>query len=135
MSVHLSVCPQGGTPPGQGWGTPPGQGWGTPARSSWGDPTWPGRGGYPSHIQMGGTLARSVSGVPSQVQTGGGTPSNLGWGVPLPGPEGGTPQQRYPPHRVPPWQGVPPQYRAADGVLDTPRSVCLLRSRRRTFLW
>ena len=27
----------------------------------------------------------------------------------------------------------PPQYRTADGVLDTPRSVCLLRSRR-TFL-
>ena len=36
------------------------------------------------------------------------------------------------------WGSAPPphhpQDRTADGVLDTPRSVCLLRSRRRTFL-
>ena len=37
---------------------------------------------------------------------------------------------------VPPSQGWgTPRDRAADGVLDTPRSVCLLRSRRRTFLF
>ena len=29
----------------------------------------------------------------------------------------------------------PSRYRTADGVLDTPRSVCLLRLRRRTFLF
>ena len=30
--------------------------------------------------------------------------------------------------------GGPPRYRTTNGVLDTPRSVCLLRSRRRSFL-
>ena len=30
--------------------------------------------------------------------------------------------------------GYPTSYRITDGVLDTPQSVCLLRSRRRTFL-
>ena len=30
------------------------------------------------------------------------------------------------------WVGIPPS--VTDGVLDTPRSVCLLRSRRRIFL-
>ena len=55
-----------------------------------------------------------------------------GWGVPL---RGGTPPQ-VPPigpgQGYPCWGGTPP--RVADGVLDTPQSVCLLRSRRRTFL-
>ena len=38
--------------------------------------------------------------------------------------------------RVLPGQGwgTPPRDRTADGVLDTRRAVCLLRSRRRTFL-
>ena len=84
-----------------------------------------------------------------------------GWGVPWPGPDGrysgipsvkngvplwtwtgvyctqiqmgGTPG--YPLVGVTPHQGVPPRYRRTDGELDTPRSVCLLRSRRRTFLF
>ena len=51
----------------------------------------------------------------------GGTPARTrGGGVPQPGPMGG---------------GYPTSYRITDGVLDTPRSVCLLRSRRRTFLF
>ena len=95
MLVDPSVCPQGGTPPGQAGGTPAR---GVPQPS----PT----GGYPSQVQMGGTLARSDGGVPEV----GYPPSQVRWGVsPLPGD------------------------RTADGVLDTPRSVCLLRSRR-TFL-
>ena len=40
-------------------------------------------------------------------------------------------QGRYLPGLPPP----PPTDRAADGVLDRPRSVCLLLSRRRTFLY
>ena len=50
---------------------------------------------------------------------------------PQPGP-GGYPG--YPGQGVPPAGGYPPPpFRETDGVLDTPRSVCLLRSRR-TFL-
>ena len=96
---------------------------------------------------------------------GGGTPRYLpppGQGTyppPHPGPDGagGTPrylppshpgQGTYPPVQVqmggrgnprylsPPQAKVPtPQDRTAHGVLDTPRSVCLLRLRRRTFLF
>ena len=42
----------------------------------------------------------------------------------------GVPKGTYPPAKVP-----TPRDRTAYGVLDTPRSVCLLRSRRRTFLY
>ena len=76
-------------------------------------------------------------------------PSDLAGGY----PDGGVPPPRVPPHQtwpggtppqVPPLSsdlaggypdggGTPPQ--VTDGVLDTPRSVCLLRSRRRTFLF
>ena len=75
-----------------------------------------GGGGYPSQVQTGGPQPGpdGGGGYPGQVQTGG--------GVPQPGPDRGV--------LVPP----PPRYRTTDGVLDTPRSVCLLRSRRRTFL-
>ena len=69
----------------------------------------------------------------------------LGWGTPIwPGQMGSPPsgevRMGYPPiwpgqYGVPPARdGVPPRDRRAVGVLDTPRSVCLLRSRRRTFL-
>ena len=44
--------------------------------------------------------------------------------IPQPGPGGGG---------YPCQGGTPP--RVTDGVLDTPQSVCLLRSRRRTFLF
>ena len=96
--------------------------------------TWPGPGG-------GGTPARSsrAEGTPPRVPP----PVRPGQGVPL---LGGTPPQVPPPIRpgrgvypccgsTPPWvppHQTPPQ--VTDGVLDTPRSVCLLRSRRRTFL-
>ena len=52
---------------------------------------------------------------------------------PPPGPDGGegVPQDTYPSVKVP----TPPRDRTAYGVLDMPRSVCLLRSRRGTFLW
>ena len=53
------------------------------------------------------------------------------WGT-LPG----VPHLGYPPIRPGQWYpagGTPP--RVTDRVLDTPRSVCLLRSRRRTFLF
>ena len=110
-------------------------------------------GGYPGQVQMGGYPCR---GVPTL-----GTPLGAGQGVPCQGyPTLGTPHQTwlgctlsggYPtlgtslldlaggtlPEGtllgVPYW-GVPPP-RVTDGVLDTPRSVCLLRPRRRTFLF
>ena len=97
--------------------------------------------GYPGQVQVGeGTLARSSwGGTPCQV----GTPSLLGGGLPklrwgasparsdgMGDTQGGVP---------PPRQGLgtppPPRYRTTDGVLDSPRSVCLLHSRRRPFLF
>ena len=113
-------------------------------------------GGYPSQVKVGG--------YPSQVQpggtpTGGYPPSDLA-PLHLGYPScwtwlGGTPIQGYPTLGPPirPVQGVPqwgctlrPQVPPPVGpdrgggyltlvVLDTPRSVCLLRSRRRTFLF
>ena len=65
-----------------------------------------GWGGYPGQVQMWGIPW--TGGYP----LGGGTPP----GREYPLPTGGT-----------------PRYRTTDGVLDTSRSVCLLRSRRRTF--
>ena len=108
----------------------------------------PGGGGYPGHVQPGrecpsqvqveGTRARSKrgGGTParsrqggylSQVQAGG-YPSQVQVGV---SQQGGTPPQ-LPPIR--PGQGGYPG-RTTEGVLNTRRSVCLLRSRRRTFLF
>ena len=68
---------------------------------------------------LAGGVPHLVGGYPSPVQTG--VPHQVQMGVP---PGRGTSQQGYP----------PPQYRTTNGVLDTPRSVCLLRSRRRTVL-
>ena len=62
-----------------------------------------------------------------------GPPIGPGWGRGTPAGRGTPPwvPPPTPPHRT--WPGgVPPQ--VTDGVLDAPRSVCLLRSRRRTFL-
>ena len=109
---------------------------GTSARSSWGVPCW---GGTPPRVPPS-DLARwyPAGGTPPWVP-----PSDLVGGTPM-----GVPQQGNTPPQVPPmgqpggthW-GVPPSDlaggippRVTDGVLDTPRSVCLLRSRRRTFL-
>ena len=89
-----------------GGGTPP---WGTPP--SW---TWPG--GYPTMVP------------PSSCQTWlGDTPARSSWGV----PHLGTP----PPWSDLAWGGTPTRWGTPSRVvLDAPRSVCLVRSRRRTFL-
>ena len=89
---------------------------------------------------------------PGQVLTGG-TPrylppsqsTYLPWPryYPQPGPNGrGRDTPRYlPPPPLPrylppsPFPPPPPRDRTANGVLDTPQSVCLLRSHRRTFLF
>ena len=87
---------------------------------------WPGpNGGYPSQVQMWGTLARSGWGYPmwGTSHLGWGTTARSGWGYP------------------PAWDGVPLAgmgYPPTPGtgqqiVHDTLRSICLLRSRRRTF--
>ena len=135
-SVHPSVCPH--------------LGGGTPARSRWG-------GGYPSQVHAGGYPDRGYpnGGIPTggcprspplnlargypmwgtlgtPIQTWQGIPW---WGVPHQGrvPQWGVPQWEVPgyPHRT--WQGVPWWGVPHRVVLDTPRSVCLLRSRRRIF--
>ena len=109
---YPSQVPEVGYPQ-QGWGIPP-------ARSD-------GRGvpkvGYPS--RDGVPPARSNVGYPWW-----GTPSRDGYPSQMEGTQGGVPPGR---DGVPPRQGYHP-YRTTDGVLDTPRSVCLLRSRRRSFL-
>ena len=109
LSVRLSV--HGGVPHLARSG-------GTPARSRRGG------GGTPS-LDRGGTPIQPWTGVSPSSLGWGGTPSSLGRG----GYQMG----------VPPSQVVPPSwYRTTDGALDTPRSVCLLRSRRRTcsfLLW
>ena len=87
----------------------------------------------------GGTPARSGQGV---LQSGphGGYFSQVWMGVPQPGQERGYPGQVK--RGVPqPGMGYPcpgmgyPQDRTADGIRDTRRAVCLLHSRRRTFLF
>ena len=119
-------------------------GWGYPARSSWGG--WypaqgvPCQGGYPARgvtllggYPAGGTLpggypARGypVRGVPCQ----GGYPAR---GYPVgEGTLQGESQVGYPPGQVR-MGGYP--VRTTEGVLTTRRAVCLLRSRRRTFLF
>ena len=109
-------------------------------------------GGYPSQIQMGVPLLKGYPtlSTPPPFYLVGGTPPQVpppsirpGWGVPPPPPPsdlaggyprpGGNPPQVTPP---PPHQTWPEGgYPTSGGVLDTPRSVCLLRSRRRTFLF
>ena len=119
---------------------------GTPARSRWGYPTsgtphqtW--LGGYPDQgvPHLGYPPVRPGQGYPNRgYPTSGTSPVRPGQGVPLLG----YPHQTWPgevPHQggTPP-QVPPPSDLAGEGVphrvvLDTPRSVCLLRSRR-TFL-
>ena len=150
-------------PPGRD-GVPPGQGWDTPASRDGVPPsqvkmggTWDGvplsRDGIPPRDRTADgvldTLRSVRDGVPpgrDRVPPGRdgvppwpgmGYPCQQGWGTPQPGQDGGylrwgTPEQGWgtPLAR----DGIPPRDRTADGVLDTPRPVCLLRSRRRTFL-
>ena len=113
------------------------------------------RGGYPYPImlcnisQNAMRQRRGGGGVPGQVPPGGvpgsGTPRGVpGSGTPPPGgypgqvpPRGGT-RVRYPrggyPGQVPPLGGGVTRVGSTEGVLTTRRAVCLLRSRRRTFL-
>ena len=98
-------------------------------------------GGYPVRYPLGG--------YPGQVPPGGGTRSGTPGGYPgqvppVPGqvPPGGTrsgtplggTQVRYPGGVPGPPRGGYPG-RTTEGVLTTRRAVCLLRSRRRTFLF
>ena len=132
LNPYFHYRPGGG---GRGYPGRSSQG-GTPVRSSGANPgtIWPGEdggtpaGGYPGtpgQVRMGGTpaggylgypLTRSGQGVP-WLGTLGTTLVRSGWG------------------ETPAGVGVTSQDRTADGVLDTPRSICLLRSRRRTFLF
>ena len=106
-------------PPFSRWGVPhPSQWEGLPhPKSGWGNTPIPGQdvgvppgqdGGYPIQSQDEGTT--------SQVRTVGYPHPRLGWGVPQ-----GTPLSRSGP-------------RSAQHVLVTQRVICLLRSRRGTFL-
>ena len=125
---------------------------GYPARSSWGGGTLPGpargRGGTLPGPAGGGTLpgpARGstlLGGYPTRGYPAGGYPGRVPPVLTWPGGEGGYPG------RVPPWQGPPRQGTTppdlaggggypvwkTEGVVTTRRAVCLLRSRRRTFL-
>ena len=84
-------------------------------------------GRYPSQGGAQGHLPRVHP--PSQVRMGGPQPGGAPtWGTPQSGQDGG-----YPSQGAPAW--VLPQYRTSHGVLDKRRSVCLLRSRRRTVLF
>ena len=144
-----------GNPPCWTWLGVPWQG-GTPPQVSPSDLArgYPSRGystlgTLPLSDLAGGTL---VGGTPPWVP-----PSDLARGYPPVGPGWGVLHLGYPPIRpgwgypgggIPPrvtplgpGQGVPQpgggyptSYRITDGVLVTPRSVCLLRSRRRTVL-
>ena len=123
VSLCLSVHTCGG-----GWGVPqpgPGGGRGVPHL------------GYPpSNLAQGSTLMGGgyhTSGTPHQTWP-------LGYptsGTPPVRPGGGVPQQG----KGYPTSGTPLPIRPGQGglshrvVLDTPRSVCLLRSRKRTFLY
>ena len=77
-----------------------------------------------------------TSGTPNQTCLGGTPPQVPHQTWPRGTLMGGTPPQVppiLPGQGGTPMGGTPP--RVTDGVLDTPRSVCLLRSRRRTFLF
>ena len=106
--ILLGGYPAGGVPC---WAYPAG---GYPAR---GYPTWV----PPSQVRTGGTLL----GVPCQ------------GGYPARGTQVGSPLGRVPPSQVRMGGTLPGGYpvRTTEGVLTTRRAVCLLLSRRRTFLF
>ena len=111
--------------------------------STGGYSTWPGRwvpwpGPAPDRR---GTPITGQEGIPSSLGQGyrhpaldGGTPSSLGRGTPIRGLRVAPIQEwGYPPHPDLAWDGVPP-LSTTEGVLAMWRSVCLLRSCRRTLL-
>ena len=146
MRQRWGGYPDPGYPPGSG--TPPG---GYPGQVPPGG--YPGQvpppGGVPrSGTPQGGTRVRyPPGGYPGQVPPPGGylgqvppqgvPRSGTPWGVPRSGtrgvPRSGTPPRGVPRSDTPPRGGYPG--RTTEGVLTTQRAVCLLRSRRRTFLW
>ena len=96
-------------------------------------------GGTPSQIQMG-VRHSADRGYPIQDQDGGGTPSQVQMGVPHSADRGypiqdqdGVPRMGYPPNPDLGQGGTLPRP-SAKRALATQRTVCLLRSRRRTFL-
>ena len=127
----LSFClstPQPGPAGGYPDGGVPHLGYPPPIRPGGGE-GWGTDGGYPTSGTPPSDLARGgapMDGTPPQV-----SPSRPGRGV----PNGGYPTSGTPPHRT--WLGGTSTGGGGyptSVVLDTPRSVCLLRSRRRTFL-
>ena len=83
---------------------------------------------YRPRLSIRLSVHRGRGGQPGPAE---GTPPGQG-GVQRGPDRGGTPpRQGVSPNRVPP----PLPYRTTNGVLDMPRSVCLLRSRRRTFFY
>ena len=87
--------------------------------------------GTPSQVWMGGTPHHDWMGYPP-IQTWDGVPPDLRWGTPQKWdgvPQLSRPGMGYPPR--PEMGHPPPAWRA----LATRRTVCLLRSRRRTFLF
>ena len=163
MSIHPSVCPQeGGIQARSGWGVPhlAGEGGQYPSQVQLGGRRYP-HPALPIQLWKGGTPIKPWMGVTHVWSVG--TPSSLGqgyphhwmeegvpppgWGYPLPKAgwgysrprlgevrTGGVSEMEYPQPRAGLGYHPLPQARTANGVLDTPRSVCLLRSRRRTFL-
>ena len=123
MFLHASVCLS--TP--RGWVPWPGPGRGVPQPGP--------AGGYPSQVQGYPDGGYPTSGTPRQTWLGGTPPHVPPCQTWLGVPWWGVPHLGYPPVRPGwgvPWRGVGVPHRV---VLDTPRSVCLLRLRRRTFLF
>ena len=133
---------------GSGWGGVPHHrsGWregGTPSQVQvGGTPSWvqmgvphSADGGTPSRIRMGGTPIQDWMGYPPSRPGMGGIP----WGTPHPRLDGVPPHPDlgwgYPGTPVQDWIGNPPPPQSAKWALATRRVVCLLRSRRRTFLF
>ena len=111
-------CKEGGTPARSVWGTPIGTGWGYPP-----SPVWTAWMGIPA-IRTGWGYSHHLSGLD------GGTPPLVGQdGVPP--LDGGTPSPAGQDGVPPPPQGD----RTAQRVLATQGVVCLLRSRRISFLF
>ena len=114
-SFSLFVCPHPGSTPSSSHNTSTG-----PMSFAGGYPSQVQMGGaYPGQLQIGGTPTRDAV-PPHQVRMGGTPVSN---GVPPPGHDGGYPSQGWGT-----WIGQHIEYL-------TRRVVCLLRSRRRTFLF
>ena len=123
FSLFVSSHPVGGVPqPG-----PSPRQEGTPFQSQgWVPPFSPNKGVPLSSPDWGGTPIQSQGGIPPSSPDRGGTPIQSQWGI-----------MEYPPPPQQDRMGVPPPpgHTVTHRVLATRRAVCLLRSRRRTFLF